>query len=158
VTARLDSLPERPPSEVEWEELLVKYEITPRALRLAVEDAGGTRAPEIVGALEALLANEVLTATLLAEMAARAENRSASAAAPRYDAAPAGGPDAAGLVSRITEIRGRSFAAVQRRGISVWEWSAERDGTRVTPYRLLLAAVALDRDVLARVRAAGEGA
>ena len=34
-------LPERPPSEVEWEELLVKLDIAPRALRVAVDDAGG---------------------------------------------------------------------------------------------------------------------
>ena len=56
MTSRLDAYPQRPPSEVEWEELLVKYEITPRALRLAAEDAGPGRAGEIVGTLEALLA------------------------------------------------------------------------------------------------------
>jgi hypothetical protein len=30
--------PAAPPSEVEWEELLVRYELTPRALRAALED------------------------------------------------------------------------------------------------------------------------
>ena len=159
MTSRLDAYPERPPSEVEWEELLVKYEITPRALRLAAEDAGPGRAGEIVGPLEALLANELLTASLLDQMAARAEDRSPSGSS--IDTGP-GSPtpeDASALVARIAALRGRNFAAVQRRGISVWDWSAERDGTTVTPYRLLLSSVALDGDVLARVRAAaGAGA
>jgi hypothetical protein len=157
MTSRLDEYPERPPSEVEWEELLVKYEITPRALRLAAEDAGPERAGGIVGPLEALLANEVLTASLLDEMSARAEGREPPASGTHEDR---GGADDAGqLVARITALRGRNFAGVQRRGISVWEWAAERDGTTVTPYRLLLSSVALDRDVLARVREiAGAGA
>ncbi len=157
MTSRLDEHPERPPSEVEWEELLVKYEIAPRALRLAVDDAGPERAGGIVAPLEALLANEVLTASLLDEMAARAEGREPPASGAHEDR---GGMDGAGqLVARITALRGRNFAGVQRRGISVWEWSAEREGTTVTPYRLLLSSVALDRDVLARVREiAGAGA
>ncbi|HEU4453652.1 MAG TPA: hypothetical protein VFR81_11365, partial [Longimicrobium sp.] len=155
MTSRLDAYPERPPSEVEWEELLVKYEITPRALRLAAEDAGPGRAGEIVGPLEALLANELLTASLLDQMAARAEDRSPSGSS--IDTGP-GSPssdDASALVARIAALRGRNFAAVQRRGISVWEWTAERDGTTVTPYRLLLSSVALDGEVLARVREMG---
>ena len=32
--------PEAPPSEVEWEDLLVRVELAPRALRLALDDAG----------------------------------------------------------------------------------------------------------------------
>jgi hypothetical protein len=157
MTWRLHEFPERPPSEVEWEELLVKYEITPRALRLAAEDAGPERAGGIVGALEALLANEVLTAALLEEMAARAEGREPPAPGAHEDRE--GADDAGRLVARITRLRGRNFAGVQRRGISVWDWAAEREGTTVTPYRLLLSSVALDRDVLARVREiAGAGA
>lgn len=159
MTSRLDAYPERPPSEVEWEELLVKYEITPRALRLAAEDAGPGRAGEIVGTLEALLANELLTAALLDQMAARAEDRSPSGSSIDTGSGSSSPEDASALVARIAALRGRNFAAVQRRGISVWEWAAERDGTTVTPYRLLLSSVALDGDVLARVRAAaGAGA
>ncbi|HEX2203767.1 MAG TPA: hypothetical protein VHG91_10740, partial [Longimicrobium sp.] len=76
---------------------------------------------------------------------------------------PPGGPsssepeaangDPEGLVDEIGARRGRNFAAVQRRGIDVWEWAgALPDGSTLTPYRLLGAAVAMDGAVLAELR------
>ena len=49
----------RPPSEIEWEDLLVRYEIGPRALRLALDDgdAGGPARERVCGLLRALCAH-----------------------------------------------------------------------------------------------------
>ncbi|HEX5726048.1 MAG TPA: hypothetical protein VFX98_11320, partial [Longimicrobiaceae bacterium] len=51
------SLPARPPSAAEWEELLVRLEIAPRAARLALEDAGA-RAGALRGPLLHLVRRE----------------------------------------------------------------------------------------------------
>lgn len=143
--------PERPPSEVEWEELLVRYEITPRALRLAVEDASGA-ADGIAAPLGRLLAWERWTAETLEAL------REGREVTPPGDASSSDAPsgDPMRRVEEIAERRGRSFAAVQRRGIDVWAWSgALPDGTRLTPFRLLSAAVAMDGAVLAELRGGG---
>ena len=44
----------RPLSEVEWEELLVRYELTPRALRVALDDGdpAGPRVADLVHAID----------------------------------------------------------------------------------------------------------
>lgn len=144
--------PERPPSEVEWEELLVRYEITPRALRLAVEDAPGGAAARIAAPLGRLLAWERWTAEALEALR---EGRAVTP--PEIASSPEGSSeDPARVVEEITALRGRSFAAVQRRGIDVWAWSGGLpDGTALTPFRLLSAAVAMDGAVLADVRGGG---
>ncbi|HLM66422.1 MAG TPA: hypothetical protein VK358_02795, partial [Longimicrobium sp.] len=66
------TFPARPPSEVEWEDLLVRVEIAPRALRIAVEDAPGDQ-PEVADVLRwAVLAEAVLQDTLEAIIDGRA--------------------------------------------------------------------------------------
>jgi len=140
--------PERPPSEVEWEELLVKYEIAPRAVRLAVGDAPGDGVA-LLGPLSLLLAWELWTAEALAAM--RDGRALAGDGAGVESAAEAG---ARGLVDGYAAARARNFAMLQRRGIDVWDWAVDDGGTRITPYRLLQAAVAGDGRALAAVRAA----
>src|SRR6185503_12389491 len=70
VSVSIYPYPAAPLSEVEWEELLVRYELTPRALRAALDDAvleGG--AGERVGdLLRALVVNELLVTELFAAM------------------------------------------------------------------------------------------
>lgn len=152
MTPGFDRFPERPPSEVEWEELLVRYEITPRALRLAVEDASPGAAGRIAAPLGRLLAWERWTAGALEALR---EGRSVT---PPETASSPDDPSADPMrtVEEISALRGRSFAAVQRRGIDVWNWSgALPDGTTLTPFRLLSAAVAMDGAVLADVRRGG---
>jgi hypothetical protein len=143
--------PERPPSEVEWEELLVKYEIAPRALAVAVSDVEDAEAgPAIEAALRRLLGAEHRASLLLAAMR---DGR------PVEDRAADGGPDGVRAVAEaFARLRERNFNAVQRRGIDVWEWAVEEGGTRVTPYRLILASVARDGRVLAMVRDLARGA
>jgi hypothetical protein len=59
---------------------------------------------------------------------------------------------------RFVALRGRNFAAVQRRGLEVWGWTAEAPGMgSVTAYQLILASVALDSRTLAEMRDALRG-
>jgi hypothetical protein len=143
------AVPERPPSEAEWEDLLVRYEIAPRAARIAVEDAPGAPAPDALGRLVA------------GEYAARAALEAMREGRPLPDDADVGREEeltARGAADLFASLRARNFATLQRRGIDVWAWSAEDgSGGRMTPYRLLSAAVAMDARALAELRS-GEGA
>jgi hypothetical protein len=146
--------PAAPPSEVEWEELLVRYELTPRALRAVLDDVeleGGAR-DRVGDLLRALVVNELQVTELFAAMRdARPVLRE-----PRIEMMSAE-PRAA--YERFAALRGRNFAAVQRRGLEVWGWRAESPETgSVTAHQLILASTALDAETLAGVREALRGA
>jgi hypothetical protein len=145
--------PASPPSEVEWEELLVRYELTPRALRVALEDgdADGPARERLGDLLRALVAHELQAAALLAAM---------------RDGRPVDGESRVEMLSaepraayeRFAALRGRNFAAVQRRGLEVWRWTTEAPGMgSVTAYQLILASTALDSQTLAGMRDALRG-
>lgn len=141
------TLPARPPSEVEWEDLLVRVEIAPRALRVAVEDAPGDR-PEVVGVLRRGVQGE---RSLQALLEAIVEGREAGGAADAADlpAAPAA------LLEEYIRLRMRSFVMVQRRGLNVWDWTVRGgpyDGA--TAYQLFQAAARMDGHLLAALRGA----
>jgi hypothetical protein len=141
------ALPAEPPSEVEWEELLLRIEIGPRALRLAVEDAG--EGPDALRPLRAAVLEEALLNGMLEAMAA-------GGGAPAEATIEALEDDAAGLARRFASLRARTFAMVQRRGLGVWGWrlaGGPWDGA--TAHQLLQAAAARDGRVLAAVREAG---
>ena len=146
--------PAAPPSEVEWEELLVRYELAPRALRIALDDAepDGAARERTGDLLRALVVNELQVAALFAAMRdgtpVRTEKRIEMMS---------GDPRAA--CERFAALRGRNFAAVQRRGLEVWGWRTEAPiwGT-VTAHQLILASTALDAETLAGVREALRGA
>jgi N-acetylmuramic acid 6-phosphate etherase len=147
---RLAAYPERPPSEVEWEELLQRLELAPRALRFAVEDAAAG-APGVMEALRHAFAWEVRLRAALEGMTGQAP-----AALPAGMAD--GFRDAAEAVHWIARLRARNFAMVQRRGLEVWGWRAA-DGALdgLTAYQLLSGTVARDRETLDGVRAARRG-
>jgi hypothetical protein len=147
---RLAAYPERPPSEVEWEELLQRVELAPRALRFAVEDAAAG-APGVMEALRHAFAWEVRLRAALEGMTGQAP-----AALPAGMAD--GFRDAAEAVHWIARLRARNFAMVQRRGLEVWGWRAA-DGALdgLTAYQLLSGTVARDRETLDGVRAARRG-
>jgi hypothetical protein len=138
--------PAAPPSEVEWEELLLRVDVAPRALRVAVEDAAGGRGA--LAPLRAAVLEEALLGALLAAMAQGLE----APCEVRLDALEA---DLAGLSHRFAALRARTFAMVQRRGLGVWEWRL-RGGPweGATAYQLLRAAAARDARMLAAVRGA----
>lgn len=137
--------PPRPPSEVEWEDLLVRVEIAPRALRIAVEEARADRAL-LAEALRTGLRSEAM---LQRALEAIIDGREGDDGAGIPDVP--GDPDA--LVAEYGRLRYRSFLMVQRRGINVWDWTV-RGGTwdGATAYQLFQAAARRDGVLLARVR------
>ena len=134
-------LPAYPPAIAEWEDLLVRLEIMPRALRAALEEDGGGDA---AAPLAMLLDREQRVGRWLEEAAFG----SAESPAAGFDP----GSDARWLAERFTAVRARNFAMVQRRGVDVWEWSGELDGVRVTVYQLLSWLMRSDAALLAALR------
>lgn len=144
------TLPARPPSEVEWEDLLVRVEIAPRALRVAVEDAPGDR-PEVTAVLRRGVQGEMALQALLEAIL---EGREAGEA-PGAEGLPA---DPAALLDEYIRLRMRSFVMVQRRGLNVWDWTVRGgpyDGA--TAYQLFQAAARMDGRLLAALRGAARG-
>ena len=140
----------RPESIAEWEELLVRIELMPRALRHAVEDAGeGDAVREI---LRALVAREREVNGWLLSLTG------GEVAADRRFGGDHGS-DARELRERFAALRARTFAMVQRRGLEVWEWEGEYPGEgRLTVYQALTRLLGRDVAALAELRAAGAGA
>ena len=145
--AEVLGLPARPPSEVEWEDLLVRLDIAPRAVRLAVEDGRGEADAEVSRALLAAAGWEALLQHTLDAMT-------------RGDEVPDGfgasWPGEESPLRALERQRRRTFALVQRRGLGVWEWRA-RGGLYpgASTYQLLQAAARMDARTLAAIRGAG---
>ena len=142
----------RPPSEVEWEDLLLRLDIMPRALRVAIEDAPADAA--VAEALEDAVESEVRIQEELDAMA-RGVDAPASVVVDLRDPSPGG------LLAQFTRLRTRTFAMVQRRGLNVWDWTSRGAGPfdGATAYQLLQAAAQADGELLAAIRGAGrEGA
>jgi len=147
----------RPPSEVEWEDLLVRYEIGPRALDLALDDAAemdGAARVRVGDLLRALVVNELWTAAAFETM------RTGAPAPPSStQQVEVLGDDAGEIYARYARLRGRNFAAVQRRGLEVWAWHADlHPHGDVSAHQLIQASVALDGETLAAVRETIRGA
>jgi hypothetical protein len=130
----------------EWEELLVRLEIMPRALRVALEEPVAGRA-RVLAELRELLRRE-----------RRVEHWLEGAAgwAPALDGAPAADGEELGgreLAERHAAVRARNFAMLQRRGVEVWRWSgATDDGAPATVYQLLSWLLRADAGALAALR------
>jgi hypothetical protein len=135
--------PPRPPSEVEWEELLLRLEIMPRAIMVLVEElptAGGR------GAREAgdLLLRERRVRDYL-ERAAELPP-SPSSVAEEAESTPE-------KMEHFVRLRARNFAIVQRRGLEVWDWAADIGaGRAATVHQVLRALAEEDAATLAAVR------
>jgi hypothetical protein len=144
---RLWELPARPESEVEWEDLLVRLELMPRALRFELEQLGSSE--ESRQLVVALLERERRIETLLERAATTAENEAGS---PRRTAGDGS------LVEQFVRTRSRNFAMVQRRGIEVWDWSVDiQPEGHVSVYQLLTFLVHSDVETLARFRTTRSG-
>jgi hypothetical protein len=144
---RLLIFPARPPSEVEWEELLARLDLAPRAFQLAADDAEGN--PRVVHVLASAFALEHWFATALKEL-------QAGGSIPLdfgYTPGAGGASAVREVLDGFSALRARNFAALQRRGISVWEWSAAtKEGGRVTTFQAASAVVEMDGRHLAVLR------
>jgi hypothetical protein len=145
---RLPVFAERPPSEVEWEDLLARMELAPRAFQLAADDASGS--PRVAHVLASAFALESWFAAALRELQAGGTVPLASGLAPAAGGALAGRE----VLDGFSALRARNFAALQRRGISVWDWSAatHQEGGRVTTFQAASAVVEMDGRHLAVLR------
>jgi hypothetical protein len=145
--------PALPPSVAEWEDLLVRVELMPRALRSTLEgDAGG---PVVDGLLREMVEREARFGRWLQGLADAAAGVPAEAAA----GAAAAGAGSGDLPERFARLRARTFAMVQRRGLEVWRWAGELEGYGApTVYQALTLLVREDVRALAALRAARGGA
>lgn len=156
-----EGTPQRPPSIAEWEDLLVRLDIAPRALRVAVDDAGEGNA-EVLRVLQVTVAREGWFGTLVEALR---EGREVSL---DFAVAPVGlerareevrAAEARELCWAFESLRARTFAQVQRRGVGVWEWESAvaGGGGVVSVYQALVALSRADGETLAMIRAAGRG-
>jgi hypothetical protein len=144
------TFPARPPSEVEWEDLLVRVEIAPRALRVAVEDAPGDH-PRVVDVLRRGVRAEAVLQDVLEAIIDGREARDGMGSEALPD-------DPVALLAEYARLRMRSFVMVQRRGLNVWDWTVRGgpfDGA--TTYQLFQAAARQDGMLLAAMREAARG-
>jgi hypothetical protein len=139
------TFPERPPSEVEWEEILLRVDIAPRALRVAIDDV----APGHPG-LSPVLQTAVLGERILQlQFEAMADGRPSPEGAEINDI----GTDAGTLADDFVRLRSRTFAMVQRRGLNVWDWRVTGGPFHgATSYQLLQATAAADGAWLKAIR------
>lgn len=152
ITATLAHIPRKPHSEFEWEDLLVRLELMPRALRITLEAIEGDLAG-LSDVLNEVAERERVVGRLLEVPAAAAELEVPSLRPPASTGE---------VLERFVRLRARNFAMVQRRGLEVWGWEATlEDGSRVTVHQLLAHLVHEDVAALAAIRrltAAGTGA
>lgn len=174
-TAELQSHPELPESEFEWEDLLLRLEVMSRALRVEMENVNEDDVQPI---LAELAGREALVQRLLEEASgivsgASADSPSVGAAGSDEARIPSlggesfvshdatatyqhGGEPAAGAaVDRFVRLRARNFAMLQRRGIEVWKWTIRSEpAAGATVFQLLSLLVGGDVEILGRLRQA----
>ncbi|MEW5931120.1 MAG: hypothetical protein AB1941_26950 [Gemmatimonadota bacterium] len=143
-----------PAHVADWEDLLVRLEIAPRALRVTLEDAPAGD-PEVRALVARAAAGERVFQRMMEAMQA-GDPLPDAAAAPAEEP----GEDARTLADAFTSVRMRTFAMAQRRGVDVWAWeSADAEGRTLTVYQLFNRMVREDARLLAalreRIRAAG---
>lgn len=136
----------RPPSVAEWEDLLVRLEIAPRALRVTLEEAPADD-PEVLALMERAVSREAVSQRLVESL------RLGETLDPSAGPAPRSGAEVRALLETFTSLRMRTFAMAQRRGVDVWEWEAGHpDGYRVSVYQLFTGMVMEDARLLASLR------
>lgn len=143
------SLPARPAALPEWEDLLVRFEIMPRALRVTLEEAGRDRV-RAAGILRRMVGSEALFSGWIERASP------GGAAMEERPVEPARTGDAPALADRFASLRARNFAMLQRRGIDVWEWTAPLEGAGPVTAHQMVASLVLDD--AAALRALREGA
>ena len=132
----------RPPSEVEWEDLLIRLEIVPRVVRNALEEADAAD-PRLVELLGTLVEREARVGQWLEGIAAAAVG--ANSATQTAESTP---EDADWLSRRFASLRARTFVMVQRRGLEVWGWAGEVGGDQSATVHQVLSWLA-ERDGIA---------
>jgi hypothetical protein len=105
----LELLPRRPDSEIEWEDLLVRLELMPKALRVLLDDLEDD-APAVALLLRDLIARETFVRNFM-ERAAALEM-----SPPEQDSEAQPSRRQRDALDRFVRLRTRNFAIVQRSG------------------------------------------
>lgn len=135
--------PSIPPHIAEWEEILLRYELTPRAMRGTIEEPGDARTAAITARV---IAAERTAAQWLSAL--RTGDDITAEWAPSAESG-----DAGAALDEFAALRARNFAGLQRRGIQVWEWKARHPHFgEVTAFQFVSACVARDARELAALR------
>lgn len=143
-TPRIAELPSAPAHVGDWEDLLVRFEIMPRALRVTLEQHG-SRAD--LQSLREVVDRERAAAGWL--------RRAAGIDAAEETEVPPTDAGWESLFHSFASLRARNFAMLQRRGLEVWAWTAEAGtGMPVTAYQYVTALVRADAATLAALRGA----
>ena len=141
-----EDAPPHPAHVADWEDLLVRLEIAPRALRVTLEDAPADD-PEVRAVVARAAAGERVFQRAMEAM---------QAGDPLPDLAQTaeeGGGDTRSLAEAFTSLRMRTFAMAQRRGVDVWAWqAADAEGRTLTVYQLFTRMVREDARLLAALR------
>jgi len=146
--------PERPPSEVEWEELLVKLDIAGRAFRVAVDDAADS--PELADLVARAAIAEAWWGQRLDDLR-QGEPFSLKAGFGPWtiDGRP---PTTREALDELVRHRTRNFAKLQRRGLEVWDWRSRLvEGYEITSYQFAQLRAHADAAFLQQVRALPRG-
>lgn len=156
-TEPFSALPTRPPHVADWEDLLLRFELGPRAVRntlpLAAERWGTPREQAERSALPYLNRLLLAEAELSEWMEALRDGRSPAG---EWGAAERGAAEQANTefaLSRFESLRSRNFAMLQRRGVNVWDWTVNHPlYGEVTAFQVVSAAVRRDGRLLAELR------
>jgi hypothetical protein len=147
--------PRRPRDVGEWEDLLIRFELAPRALRLAMESAPNgidTADPTLDGVAEEMNALAEREAEAWGWMQALREGRPLRPWSDLFER-PVPAAPLREYLDRFASSRARNFAWVQRRGLVVWDWESDHpDFGSVTAFQLISFLVREDGRRLARVR------
>lgn len=157
----LSNVPAQPPGMAEWEDLLVRLDIAPRAVRVAVDDIAEPGA-EVLRVLQVAVAREVWYSGVIENLRlGQSFSLKVGFGAVTFGDHEAGEEregSALDLCRAFEMTRTRNFAQVQRRGVEVWTWEAPlTGGGSVTVYQALTAMAHADAETLAMIRAAGRG-
>lgn len=147
------NVPLEPPSIAEWEELLVRIEIAPRAVRATLHDAAPDD-PEVRAELSRMVRGEIRWGHLLDALRQGAVIQTELTSVPdeRHDC-----DTTDVLVRAFAELRSRNSAQAQRRGLDVWAWRSPTDrGDTLSAFRVLSVMARYDARHLAALREAAQ--
>jgi hypothetical protein len=163
VDEAIAGFPAAPPGIAEWEDLLVRLELGPRAVRIALETIPSSA---WIASVDPQRWNIAMHIAHLARREAEVGEWLAclrdGRPLPPWAVWPHEGiamDVETGAIARdlqlFAERRARNFAVVQRRGLEVWDWRASHaENGELSVYQLLSALVRHDARHLARLRAA----
>lgn len=144
------AFPALPPGVAEWEDLLLRFELGPRIAKTVLDEIPGEQWDQPVGT------DPRSPCDHLAHLAACEDDLQVwiGASHPVSSVLPPE-RDARAHLERFSRLRDRNFAALQRRGVEVWEWTAAHPRWgETTVFQLLSVAVRHDGRHISRMRAA----